>query len=176
MSSNYGLQNKLICRAEVVHSNLNRHFTASAVVITDSHILLIHHKRIAAWLPPGGHIDADEMPHQAAEREAMEETGVLVKVMTEPMPQTGVNENFFLPQPLCMHAVQAVENSEAIFHMDLAYLCSPSIKGEGLPTIIDSPEVHDARWVRLDHLSQLPLAKNVLEIVALATIKLNLDG
>jgi ADP-ribose pyrophosphatase YjhB (NUDIX family) len=35
------------------------------------------------WLPPGGHIDRDELPHMAALREAHEETGLDVELVVE---------------------------------------------------------------------------------------------
>lgn len=105
--------------------NIPRHFTASAVVIANRHILLVHHRRIGAWLPPGGHIEADEMPHQAAERETLEETGVRVQAVSHRLPQTGDSDAFFLPAPLCMHSVKAVEKGVDYYHIDLAYLCEP---------------------------------------------------
>lgn len=35
------------------------------------------------WMPPGGQIEDDESPYLAAEREALEETGVIVKAYPE---------------------------------------------------------------------------------------------
>lgn len=52
------------------------HVTASAIVSGPRGILLHHHKRLGMWLQPGGHVDADEAPHEAALRETIEETGV----------------------------------------------------------------------------------------------------
>jgi 8-oxo-dGTP diphosphatase len=43
--------------------------TAAGVLIHQKKILLILHKKSQLWLPPGGHIDANELPHQAAKRE-----------------------------------------------------------------------------------------------------------
>lgn len=39
------------------------------------------------WLPPGGHIDRDELPHHCAVREVREETGLEVTIV-EPPGQT----------------------------------------------------------------------------------------
>ncbi len=36
------------------------------------------------WLPPGGHIDRDELPHEAAVREVKEETGLDVDLIYDP--------------------------------------------------------------------------------------------
>lgn len=53
--------------------------TAAGVLIHDHKILLVKHKKLGLWLNPGGHIEPNELPHQAAEREFWEETGIKVK-------------------------------------------------------------------------------------------------
>lgn len=39
-------------------------------------VLLIHHKRLGVWLPPGGEMQEGETPLEAAARELFEETGL----------------------------------------------------------------------------------------------------
>jgi 8-oxo-dGTP pyrophosphatase MutT (NUDIX family) len=56
--------------------------TAGGFLVDDGKVLLVKHKKLGFWLAPGGHIDDDELPHQAAEREFWEETGVKVKAVT----------------------------------------------------------------------------------------------
>jgi 8-oxo-dGTP pyrophosphatase MutT (NUDIX family) len=57
------------------------HVTASAVVLNRSGDVLVHrHKRLGVYLQPGGHIDGNESPEQAATRELFEETGVTLDV------------------------------------------------------------------------------------------------
>ncbi len=157
-----------------------------------SHILLVHHRRIGAWLPPGGHIEEHELPHETAVRETKEETGIDIAVLNvdgrvgaavrPPVSSapTKNNEAFFLPTPLCIHAVKASERDSVYYHIDLAYLCRPlavlsADKKSSLPDIIANDELYDARWVKLDCLCDLPLANNVIEIVALAKSRLNLS-
>ena len=55
------------------------HVTASAIVIGERGVVLHLHKRMGLWLQPGGHIDPDEPPWEAALREAREETGLPVR-------------------------------------------------------------------------------------------------
>lgn len=57
-----------------------RHFTASVYVVNDGATALHHHERIDSWLPPGGHIDRDELPIEAARREVREEIGQPVSI------------------------------------------------------------------------------------------------
>jgi 8-oxo-dGTP diphosphatase len=39
-------------------------------------VLVIHHKRLGVWLPPGGELHDGETPLEAATRELFEETGL----------------------------------------------------------------------------------------------------
>jgi 8-oxo-dGTP pyrophosphatase MutT (NUDIX family) len=54
------------------------HVTATGVVVDlpSRRVLLIRHKVLARWLPPGGHLEPGELPPAAALREAVEETGL----------------------------------------------------------------------------------------------------
>src|SRR5579883_3306238 len=53
------------------------HLTASALVIEPSYqsVLLIYHKSLKRWLQPGGHLEPNEPPAAAAQRELKEEVG-----------------------------------------------------------------------------------------------------
>ncbi len=54
------------------------HVTASAVIVGRRGTILHKHKSLKKWIQPGGHIEADEFPYDAAIREALEETGLVV--------------------------------------------------------------------------------------------------
>lgn len=160
-----------------IDSSISGHFTASAIVIALEHILLIHHRRIGAWLPPGGHILPTEMPDQAACREVYEETGVKITIVSEPMPDTPTSDAFFPPQPICIQTVKAVEGEKEVYHFDLTYLAKPTFSKNSLPKIRDSQEVIGARWFRLEEVQDLGknlLAKNVPELITLAQRNLKL--
>ena len=75
-------------------------FTASACLIHNGKVLLVKHKKAKIWLKPGGHIEPDELPHHAAEREMLEETGVKVKAKKYGfMPEIADPKTEFLPGP-----------------------------------------------------------------------------
>jgi len=61
-----------------------RHFTATVYVVESSAVALHEHERLGKWLPPGGHLDRDELPHEAARREVREELGLDVELLAEP--------------------------------------------------------------------------------------------
>ena len=53
-----------------------RHFTATVYVVEGGATALHRHPGLGIRLPPGGHVDRDELPHETALREAREETGL----------------------------------------------------------------------------------------------------
>jgi 8-oxo-dGTP pyrophosphatase MutT (NUDIX family) len=73
---------------------VRRHFTATAFVVWEARTLLIWHRKLGMWLPPGGHIDPDEDPPQAAIREALEESGLPVRILDDG------SYPFSVPRPL----------------------------------------------------------------------------
>jgi 8-oxo-dGTP diphosphatase len=154
---------------------LPHHFTASGLVFCRGRVLLINHKRIGGWVPPGGHIEATEMPEQTVVREILEETGVSVEVMSEPAPETGDVEAFFLANPIYVQSVLAVEEGERFYHVDLAYLCRPHVGNtldeNGLPLLSNSEESEEVQWVPLAELGTLTLAKNVKEALDVASLE-----
>ena len=66
-------------RAAIGH-NLLLSPSACAIIHNErGEVLLMHRQDDDKWDPPGGHIDPDETPAQAAERETYEESGLVVK-------------------------------------------------------------------------------------------------
>src|SRR5579859_5727867 len=75
-------------------------FVAIGLLIHEGKALLVKHRRAQIWLSPGGHVEPDELPHLAAEREFWEETGIKVKVVQPlPMPNKVFGECEFIPSP-----------------------------------------------------------------------------
>jgi 8-oxo-dGTP pyrophosphatase MutT (NUDIX family) len=60
-----------------------RHFTATVYLVADGATALHEHPRLGIRLPPGGHVDRGELPHEAALREAREETGLEPTLLTD---------------------------------------------------------------------------------------------
>jgi 8-oxo-dGTP pyrophosphatase MutT (NUDIX family) len=64
------------------------HVTATGLVVSSSggRILLVHHARLERWLLPGGHVEAEDgSAADAARREVVEETGVVLDTSAAPV-------------------------------------------------------------------------------------------
>ncbi len=116
----------------MIASPRRHHFTASGLVLAHEHVLLVNHRRIGAWVPPGGHVEEFELPHQTVVREIVEETGVVVEVLGDRVPAESHPDAIFLSSPLYMQRVSAIERGEEFYHIDLAFLCRPLwLPGQG---------------------------------------------
>ena len=83
-------------------------------------VLLHEHARLGRWLPPGGHIEPGELPDEAALREVLEETGLVVELVGEQVPIPSLpGEARQLTRPA---GVQLVEVTPGHEHVDLVYL------------------------------------------------------
>ena len=103
---------------------MKRHFCASVFVIDPDtkKILLVLHKKFLKWVQPGGHIEENETPEEAAIREAYEETGMKVELLGDPFPR----EDDFI-RPL---AIQKNRNQKGDLHIDITYVAVPTHKME----------------------------------------------
>ncbi len=99
-----------------------RHNTATGFVVHCDATLLHWHGRVQAWLPPGGHVEANEDPVQAVLREVLEETGLEVEIV--PAREDGVRfaavEQLEPPRTILIEDVYD-ETVGAHQHIDMIY-------------------------------------------------------
>ena len=60
--------------------NLDRTLTASIYVVYGNKVLLHMHKKYKTLFPLGGHMSPNEVPHETAIREVLEESGLQVEL------------------------------------------------------------------------------------------------
>jgi 8-oxo-dGTP pyrophosphatase MutT (NUDIX family) len=141
-----------------------REFTVAVFVVHDGQVLLHWHRKLRRWLPPGGHIEAGELPDEAAIRETLEETGMHVTLVDAPLapgveaPITEPGSPPRLAQPL---GVQLEDIAPGHQHIDLIYLARPQPGRATRPVpAADDPEARPA-WFGPETWGALRLTEEV---------------
>lgn len=132
---------------------ITRHFTATTFVVHSGEVLLHLHPRQQLWLPPGGHIERDELPHVAALREVEEETGLRVELHSTAEAEVLAREMGcgVVPQPDCI----LVEDINPYHqHIDFTYFALAPNGAEPNPGSGFS-------WFALDELDGSEVPENV---------------
>lgn len=141
---------------------MTRDFTATTFVVRGGETLLLFHKKIRMWLPPGGHIDPHELPCDAAVREVKEETGLDVALR---VPRIALGQVHMLSQPECILLEQISPGHE---HIDLIYFAR--VIG-GQLAIADREAAH-YRWCSADALGAPDIAEDIRHLGRLAIEKI----
>jgi ADP-ribose pyrophosphatase YjhB (NUDIX family) len=161
-------------------------WTACGCLIHDQKILLVKHKKLNMWLNPGGHLESNELPHQAAEREFREETGIKVRAIIDPQWQNS-EASEYLPNPFAtnLHWISrenylsrtqgaAVASSTKAKwsrgceqHLNFIFLVEP-INARAMETTLDEKESTEINWFSHAELSRLDLHPNIQQEIEAA--------
>lgn len=137
--------------AETKIGHMERQFTATAYIFQGDQTLLIRHPKLGKWLPPGGHLEPNETPPEAAIREAKEETGLDIEILKN--EHLWINrwnaESFARPYLCLLENIPPHRDQPAHQHIDFIYLSRPT-GGE-----ISKREIEDLRWFTLEEILAL---------------------
>jgi mutator protein MutT len=120
-----------------------------AIIIENRRVLLIKRGQpplMGEWSIPGGMLELGETVHQAAIREAQEETGLRV----EPGELLGVFDR----------VIRDEKNQVRYHYVLIDFLCH-RIAGE----VQAAGDADEARWFTKEEVAKLPLAKDTAEVV-----------
>lgn len=129
-----------------------------AIVIEDGRVLLIKRGKaplLGEWSIPGGMLEVGETLRYAAERETLEETGLVVRAIE----LLGVFER-----------VVPDDQKRTIYHYVLIDFLCQKISGEAQA----SGDAADACWFTLNEVEQLPLAADTADVIRLGFKKSDL--
>ena len=134
---------------------VTRDFTVAVFVIHQEHVLLHRHHKLGLWLPPGGHIEPDELPDEAALREVEEESGLIVELVG---PRgIGIDEPGSPLQLVRPEGVQLENISPGHQHIDLIYFARPVDRiGDSLPEVLPG-----MRWLTEEDLTTIDLTDEI---------------
>ena len=131
-----------------------RQMTATVYILEKERVLLIYHKKLKKWLPPGGHLEPDELPSEGAIREAKEETGLEVELI----PQENIwieprwnGKSFERPYMCLLEYIPEFNGYPAHEHMDLIYLGRPA----GGEMKHNGDETDGLKWFTLEEIEEL---------------------
>lgn len=108
-------------------NKMKRDYTASAYILEENRVLLIFHPKLKKWLPPGGHVESNETPHEAAHREALEETGLDIEWIDASPLQIDCWNAKTLPHPFLtlLEEIPQYRDIPAHQHVDFIFLARP---------------------------------------------------
>lgn len=145
---------------------ITRDFTVAVFVVHNRHVLLHLHPKIGLWLPPGGHIDAPELPDEAAVREVREEAGIEIALVGErgvELNGTGMPMQLVRPEGIQLETITADHQ-----HIDLIYFA----RVEDAPLAALPEVLAPMRWLQESDFNEIALNEEVTAWAkrALATI------
>ncbi|MFA6527864.1 MAG: NUDIX domain-containing protein [Candidatus Babeliales bacterium] len=129
--------------------DLRRDFTATGYVVntTRTKILVVFHNKLQKWIPAGGHMEPNELPHEAALREVLEETGVSARILSDDY-DLGIMDEIVdcqVPRPymiLYQHIPERKSDGQHI-HVDFVY----AMEANESEVTVQIEEVSKVEWL-----------------------------
>lgn len=128
------------------------HVTGSSWIVNPAktHALLMHHQKLDKWFQPGGHCDGHYDVFLTAQREANEETGLIVKPMSMDIFDVDI------------HGIPAKGAMPAHKHYDIRFLFTATMDAEELSS---NAEAKAIRWIKLDDVHRYNNSPSILRMV-----------
>ena len=144
--SNSNLDNKIALLDKI--KVLKKQFTSTGYVVNPNRtkFLVIFHNKLQKWLPAGGHVESNELPHEAAIREVFEETWVEACIISDD-PDMGLSGivDCQIPRPYTVLYQIIPQNSkdDEHIHVDFIY----AMEAEESDIKIQVEEVSRVEWL-----------------------------
>src|SRR5258708_747044 len=131
-----------------IHEKID--FTVGVYIVYQDKVLLRMHEKYHIWLPPGGHIELDEDPNEAAIREVKEEVGLDVELWNgnQKLSYQDDKERELIP-PISLSRQQISPTHE---HLDHLYFGTSKTD-----VVVPESPTDEWRWLKKDELDSLDL-------------------
>ena len=130
-------------------------------------LLLVKHKKNKRWTQPGGHMEYNETPEEAALREVFEETGLRVRLLGERFPR---EDDFIRPLGIQRNR-KTTDDGETHMHIDIIYAAVPN---DDSAVSINTKENDDVAWFsreELDYIDCFPDIKITMDYILKNIVK-----
>ncbi|MFB6153904.1 MAG: NUDIX hydrolase [Halodesulfurarchaeum sp.] len=140
-----------------------RHFTATVYVVNDGATALHEHPRQDILLPPGGHVDRGELPHEAGLREIREEMGLEATLLedTDPLP---AGNGTTLPQPRYQLLYDINVHDGVVGHQHIDHIYYATVPDRAIDPADGEVPADAWRWLTPEDLRDSPLDEDVVEL------------
>ncbi len=137
-----------------IHEKID--FTVDVFIVYKNKVLLRMHEKHHRWLVPGGHIELDEDPVEAAIREVKEEVGLDITISSGHMsPPDDFTKP--LPAPSYMGRSKVNDTHEHVFMVYFATSNSDCISD----SVIDHEKGVEIKWCTKEDLENMDLIPNI---------------
>ena len=141
---------------------IKNHFTATGIVFNARReILMIRHNKLKVWLPPGGHIQDNELPDDAVLREIFEETGVMAEIVPNRKKLDLADSHCLELEVPFVILLEDIEGDGTHNHIDMVYICRAVTED----LILQEGEVHGIGWFSYDQAMKLKTFENVTKTI-----------
>ena len=147
---------------------MHRDYTATVFVIEEERVVLLWHKKMGRWMPPGGHLEPGEAPWEGAVREVREETGLEIHLGPCAGIETPLSRSFPAPVMCLLEEIPATPYNSSHQHVDFIYVGRP-VGGR----LKENPaESNGLRWFSREEVEALcevseilPDAKQIIKMI-----------
>jgi 8-oxo-dGTP pyrophosphatase MutT (NUDIX family) len=141
-----------------------RHVTATVYVVADGATALHRHPKLGLVLPPGGHVDRDELPHEAALREAREETGLDPTLLTDhPEVESPTARSIPRPRHLLLEDIN-VHADGSVGHQHVDHIFYATVERRAIDPAPGEPGPEAWDWYDTDALRDADLEPDVARL------------
>ena len=138
-----------------------KHYTSTVFLVSEEEpkrVLLMHHKKLDKWMPPGGHQEKFENHIESAIREVLEETGIDISPFISGIKKIDDRASSLpLPDHIYEERIDEREGHPEHYHLDFIQVIRIPVS----EVKNSDSESHSLQWFGLEEMQSLELFDNV---------------